>query len=50
MGERQEIETLINEEASLLAMHLRHERQTWEPRIVELIFPALPRIGGFLGT
>ena len=37
MGEQQEIETLINEEASLLAMFLRHERQTWKPRIAALL-------------
>ena len=31
-----EIETLINEEALLLAMFLRDDRQTWIPRIVNL--------------
>ncbi len=36
MGARQEIETLINEEASLFAMFLRDERPTWNPRVVEL--------------
>jgi hypothetical protein len=36
MGDIQEIETLINEEALLFAMLLRQERQTWRPRIVEL--------------
>lgn len=36
MGEQQEIETLINEEALLLAMYLRNERQPWIPRIVDL--------------
>jgi len=35
-GESQEIETLINEEALLLAKYLRNERETWEPRIVTL--------------
>jgi hypothetical protein len=35
MGERQEIETLICEEALLFAMFLRNERQTWKPRIPE---------------
>ena len=35
-GERQEIETLINEEALLFAKYLRGERQTWTPRIAEL--------------
>jgi len=33
IGGRQTIETLINEEASLLAKYLRHERETWNPRI-----------------
>ena len=33
MGVKQEIETLINEEALRLAMFLRQERQTWKPRI-----------------
>lgn len=32
MGDRQEIETLINEEALLFARYLRGERQTWVPR------------------
>ena len=36
VGERQTIETLINEEALLLAKHLRGERQTWIPRIVTI--------------
>ena len=36
MGTRQEIETLITEEASLFAMFLRDERPTWKPRVVEL--------------
>jgi len=31
--ERQTIETLINEEALLLAKYLRNEEQTWLPRI-----------------
>jgi hypothetical protein len=34
MGKRQEIETLVCEEALLLAMYLRNEKQTWVPRIV----------------
>jgi CRISPR/Cas system-associated endonuclease Cas1 len=34
MGERQEIETLINEEALLLSMFLRSEKPCWIPRIV----------------
>ena len=32
-GERQELETLINEEAYLLAQYLRNERKEWGPRI-----------------
>jgi CRISPR-associated protein Cas1 len=36
MGERQEIETLINEEALMFAMFLRDEKQSWKPRIAEL--------------
>ena len=35
-GKRQTIETLISEEALLLAKFLRHERETWKPRIVIL--------------
>jgi len=33
VGERQTIETLINEEALLFAKFLRSERSTWSPRI-----------------
>jgi hypothetical protein len=36
MGKQQEIETLINEEAFLLAQYLRNEKQTWIPRVVNL--------------
>lgn len=36
VGEQQEIETLINEEAFLFAKYLRGERPTWTPRIAEL--------------
>jgi CRISPR/Cas system-associated endonuclease Cas1 len=36
IGERQEIETLINEEAFLFAKYLRGEKTHWEPRIAEL--------------
>jgi hypothetical protein len=36
MGERQEIETLIIEEALLLARYLRNERKDWLPRIIVL--------------
>jgi len=36
MGEQQEIETLISEEALLFAMYLRNERDSWNPRIVNL--------------
>lgn len=32
-GKRQAIETLINEEALLLAKYLRNENKTWIPRI-----------------
>jgi CRISPR/Cas system-associated endonuclease Cas1 len=35
-GQKQEIETLINEEALLFAMYLRNERQSWILRIVSL--------------
>jgi len=35
-GKRQEIETLIIEEAMLLAMYLRDEKKTWIPRVVSL--------------
>ena len=33
-GKQQEIETLINEEAYLLAKYIRGERENWKPRIV----------------
>lgn len=33
-GRRQAIETLINEEALLLAKYLRDEKTDWTPRIV----------------
>jgi hypothetical protein len=33
IGKNQEIETLINEEALLLAQYVRNERQSWNPRI-----------------
>ena len=33
VGERQTIETLISEEALLLAKCLRNERKDWQPRI-----------------
>lgn len=35
-GEKQEFETLINEEALLFAKYLRNERAEWIPRIVAL--------------
>jgi len=42
--ERQTIETLIKEEALLLAKYLRNERKTWTPRISKnLINPVLIR-------
>ena len=34
-GKRQTLDTLISEEALLLAKFLRNERQTWAPRIVD---------------
>jgi hypothetical protein len=37
MGEKQEIETLISEEALLLAMYLRDEKPEWKPRIAKLL-------------
>jgi CRISP-associated protein Cas1 len=36
VGEKQEIETLISEEAFLFAKYLRGEKPTWIPRIAEL--------------
>jgi len=33
MGNTQEIETLISEEAFLFAMYLRNEKKDWTPRI-----------------
>jgi len=36
VGKRQTIETLINEEALLLAKFLRDEWKTWTPRITLL--------------
>ena len=36
MGKSQEIETLINEEALLLAQYVRNERQLWYPRTAGL--------------
>ncbi len=35
-GDKQEIETLISEEAFLFAKYLRGERPTWVPRVAEL--------------
>jgi len=35
-GKSQELETLINEEALLFAKYLRHERETWIPRVALL--------------
>ena len=35
--ERQTIETLINEEAYLLAKYLRGERKAWKPRLPDLV-------------
>jgi CRISPR-associated protein Cas1 len=36
VGERQTIETLINEEALLFAKYLRGESPHWQPRVIEL--------------
>jgi CRISPR/Cas system-associated endonuclease Cas1 len=36
IGRKQELETLINEEAMLFAKYLRDERRDWNPRIVNL--------------
>jgi CRISPR/Cas system-associated endonuclease Cas1 len=33
-GKKQAVETLINEEALLLAKYLRNEKPSWHPRIV----------------
>ena len=33
VGNKQAVETLISEEALLFAKFLRHERETWAPRI-----------------
>lgn len=35
-GKKQTVETLINEEALLLAKYLRNEKQVWNPRIASL--------------
>jgi len=35
-GKKQEIESLINEEAMLLARYLRGEKENWIPRIAPL--------------
>jgi len=36
IGKKQELETLINEEALLFAKYLRNETETWKPRIAML--------------
>jgi len=36
-GDKQEIESLITEEAFILAKYLRNERKSWNPRIVNLL-------------
>ena len=36
IGKRQEVETLMREEAWLFAKYLRKERKMWNPRIVAL--------------
>jgi hypothetical protein len=35
-GNKQTLETLVNEEALLLACYLRNEKQNWVPRIASL--------------
>jgi hypothetical protein len=40
-GERQSVETLINEEALLLAKYLRDENDTWIPRVPSFPFPTV---------
>ena len=35
VGNRQTVETLISEEALLSAKFLRHEHETWAPRIIK---------------
>jgi hypothetical protein len=35
-GKKQTLETLINEEALLLAKFLRNERKEWKPRIASI--------------
>jgi CRISPR/Cas system-associated endonuclease Cas1 len=35
-GKKCELETLVNEEALLLAKYLRNEKTTWKPRIATL--------------
>jgi hypothetical protein len=36
MGKKQEIETLISEEALLFAQYLRNEKENWIPRLATL--------------
>jgi hypothetical protein len=36
VGKKQTIETLINEEALLLAKFLRNERKDWKPRMLSI--------------
>lgn len=38
MGNNQEIETLINEEALLFAQYLRNEKQSWVPGVANLAY------------
>jgi hypothetical protein len=35
-GNKQTLDTLVNEEAYLLARYLRNEKQKWNPRIVDI--------------
>ena len=45
IGNKQELETVINEEAMLLASYIRGKR-IWEPRVVPLPNITLPKILG----
>jgi CRISPR/Cas system-associated endonuclease Cas1 len=44
LGKKQELETVINEEAMLLASYIRGKR-IWEPRVVPLPTITAPKIG-----
>jgi hypothetical protein len=48
-GSRQTLETLINEEALLLAKYLRKERKTWIPRITVNDFALIKNLHAKVG-